>query len=447
MRMQARMSPPLRGRIRAPGDKSISHRAFILGALAEGETSVEDALEGEDVLRTVDAVRAFGASVTREGPGQYRIGGCGTRGFASPTDIVDFGNAGTGVRLMMGAAGSFPVHAIYSGDASLRSRPMARVLDPLARMGVRALAREGTFLPAALQGPERPEAIRYSLPHASAQVKSALLLCGLRANGVTEIGEAIPTRAHTERMLAAFGAQIETEIRGQGRIIRLQGGDTLRASAINVPGDPSSAAFPVAAALLVRDSDIFIEGVLASPGRFGLYETLLDMGARLEILNRRVAGGEDIVDLRARHSVLRGVTLPLERVPSMVDEIPILAVLAAFAVGMTTIGGAAELRVKESDRLALMAAGLQRMGLTVEEKPDGLVIHGAPEGQGLHNPASAIPTHGDHRIAMSFLVAGLAMPGTMRVERSEMIATSFPGFLRLMNGLGAPIAEIAEDPA
>lgn len=444
MRMQARFSPPLRGRVRAPGDKSISHRAFILGAMAEGATHVRGTLEGADVLRTAAAVAAFGACVQRTGPGDYRIDGCGTRGFASPGDVVDFGNAGTGVRLMMGAAGGFPVHAVYTGDESLRGRPMARVLDPLAQMGVRALARDRRFLPAAVQGPERPDTLRYTLPHASAQVKSALLLCGLAAAGVSEIEEPIPTRDHTERMLRAFGAEVESENRGTGRIVRLQGGARLRATHIAVPGDPSSAAFPVAAALLVPGSDILVEGVLASPGRFGFYESLLDMGAQLDILDRREAGGEEVVDLRARHSPLRGICLPLERVPAMVDEIPVLAVLAAFAEGQTTIKGAGELRVKESDRLALMAAGLQRMGADVSEHPDGLVIAGAPEGRNLRSPANAIHTHGDHRIAMSFLIAGLAMPGDMVVERSEMIATSFPDFLALMNGLGAPIAEIAE---
>lgn len=452
MRMQAQLSPPLRGRIRAPGDKSISHRAFILGALAEGETEVHDVLEGADVLRTIAAVQAFGASVERLAPGQYRIAGCGARGFASPADVLDFGNAGTGVRLMMGAAGGFPVHAVYTGDESLRGRPMARVLDPLALMGVRALARDGKFLPAAVQGPETPGAIRYALPHASAQVKSALLLCGLRARGVTEIVEPVPTRDHTERMLTAFGAQLECEPRGSGRVIRLVGDAKLRARDIAVPGDPSSAAFPVAAALLVPGSDIVIEGVLASPGRFGFYETLIEMGARLEILNRCEAGGEDIVDLHVRHSTLRGITLPLSRVPAMVDEIPVLAVLAGFADGRTIIDGAAELRVKESDRLALTAAGLQRIGIAVTEHPAGLVIDGAPEGRNRHgpdphSPANTLPTHGDHRIAMSFLVAGLAIPGVMVVDRSEMIATSFPGFPGLMNGLGAPVAEIPEEPA
>jgi 3-phosphoshikimate 1-carboxyvinyltransferase len=433
--LAARPGAPLRGRVRAPGDKSISHRALILGALAQGPTEVEGLLEGDDVKHTAAAMRAFGAEVERLGEGHWRVDGLG--GFAEPNDVVDCGNAGTGVRLIMGAAAGFALSATFTGDGSLRKRPMMRVLAPLGEMGATWLCREGGRLPLTLRGGDLAS-IAYTLPVASAQVKSAVLLAGLNAAGGVEVREPEPTRDHTERMLRAFGAVVEVSGDAQGRRIRLAGGQSLKGAHVAVPGDPSSAAFPLVAALITPGSEVVVEGVLLNPLRTGLFDTLIEMGADLRIENAREAGGEPVGDVVARHSRLTAVEVPAERAPSMIDEYPILAVAAAFAEGRTLMRGIGEMRVKESDRLALMAQGLAACGVAVEEGADSLaVVGGAVEG------GAEVSTHGDHRIAMAHLVLGLAARQGVQVDEPGMIATSFPGFTELMRGLGAQISETA----
>ena len=435
--LTARPSGPLRGRVRAPGDKSISHRALILGALAEGETRIEGLLEGDDVLRTAEAMALFGATLTREGEGAWRVHGHG--GYAAPETVVDCGNSGTGVRLIMGAAAGFPFAATFTGDPSLRGRPMLRILAPLARMGARYLCRDGGRLPLTLQGGDLG-AIAYRLPEPSAQVKSAVLLAGLQADGVTEVVEPVPTRDHTERMLRAFGGEVDAVDGADGRRIRLAGGQRLVGARIAVPGDPSSAAFLLVAALITPGSAVTVEGVLLNPLRTGLFVTLKEMGADLAIENEREAGGERVGDVTARTSELVGVDVPPERAPSMIDEYPILAAAAAFARGATRMRGLAELRVKESDRIAMMAAALAACGVGVEEEPEGLVVAGT--GRANHRVAGGgrVATHGDHRIAMSALVLGLGAERPVTVDEPGMIATSFPGFGELMAKLGAEIA-------
>ena len=427
---------PLRGRVRAPGDKSISHRALILGTMASGLTAVEGLLEGDDVLRTAAAMRAFGASVERVGEGAWRIEGRG--GFVEPEDVIDCGNAGTGARLIMGAAAGFDLNVSFTGDASLRRRPMMRVLRPLAQMGVVYLCRDGGRLPLALKGGALG-GISYRLPEPSAQVKSAVLLAGLNAAGETEVIEPEPTRDHTERMLRAFGALVAVEDRADGRHIRLAGGQALRGCAIRVPGDPSSAAFPLVAALITPGSEVTVEGVLLNPLRTGLFKTLIEMGADLVIANVREDGGEDVGDITARYSALKGVETPPERAPSMIDEYPILAVAAAFADGPTAMRGLGELIVKESDRLALTVQGLSACGVMVEQEGDTMTVLGAAKGNHRVAGDAVITTHGDHRIAMSHLVLGLAAQAPVSVDEPSMIATSFPGFEGLMAGLGADI--------
>jgi len=424
---------PLRGRIRAPGDKSISHRALIFGALASGVTEIEGLLEGADVLATAEAMRAFGATVERLAEGRWRVTGQGR--LTEPAQVIDCGNAGTGVRLIMGAAAGFDLAATFTGDASLRGRPMMRVLTPLGEMGARRLCRAGGRLPLTLRGGGL-QAIAYTLPMPSAQVKSAVLLAGLSAKGITEVIEPEPTRDHTERMLRAFGAEVQVEDRPDGRHVRLAGGQALTGATIRVPGDPSSAAFPLVAALITPGSEVTVEGVLLNPLRTGLFETLREMGADLVIENARDEGGEPVGDLTARHSALHGVDVPPERAPSMIDEYPILAVAAACAHGTTRMRGLAELRVKESDRLAAIARGLEACGIGVEEDKDSLTVHGIgkpPQGGG------TVATHFDHRIAMSFLVLGMAATEPVTVDDATAIDTSFPGFAALMNGLGAHI--------
>jgi 3-phosphoshikimate 1-carboxyvinyltransferase len=424
----------LSGAVSAPGDKSISHRALILGAMATGETLVTGLLEGDDVMRTAAAMRAFGAAVERTGDGAWRIAGRG--GLAEPTDVVDCGNAGTGVRLIMGAAAGYPISVSFTGDASLRGRPMGRVLDPLSRMGARFIARGGGRLPLTLAGGGL-KGMDYQPPMASAQVKSAVLLAGLNAEGGVVVREPEPTRDHTERMLRAFGAVVEvTDEPGGARVARLAAGQSLTGCVIDVPGDPSSAAFPLVAALITPGSAVTVRNVLLNPLRTGLFETLREMGADLTIGNARDAGGEPVGDVTARFSPLTGVEVPAARAPSMIDEYPILAVAAAFASGTTTMRGIGEMRVKESDRVALMAQGLAACGVIVAEEPEALIVTGsgaAPAGGGL------ITTHGDHRIAMSHLVLGLAAREAVTVDQPGMIATSFPGFVELMRGLGATI--------
>ena len=434
--LTARRAGPLKGRVRAPGDKSISHRALIFGALANGETTIEGLLEGDDVLRTADAMRAFGADVRQLGPGRWSVVGVG--GLREPADVIDCGNSGTGVRLIMGAAAGFALSATFTGDASLRGRPMRRVLKPLGEMGASWTASEGDRLPLTLHGGGLKR-ISYRLPEPSAQVKSAVLLAGLRADGGAEVIEPDPTRDHTERMLRAFGATVEVIDEGAGRRIVLPGGQHLSAAAVRVPGDPSSAAFPIVAALIVPGSEVTVEGVLLNPLRTGLFETLREMGADLTISNSRQEGGEPVGDLTARHSQLRGVVAPPERAPSMIDEYPILAVAAAFARGATVMRGLGELRVKESDRIALTAAGLAACGVGIEEQPEGLTVVGAERGAHGVKGGARVTTHGDHRIAMSHLVLGMASEAPVSVDEPGMIATSFPGFVALMAGLGGEI--------
>ena len=425
----ARPCAGLSGTIAAPGDKSVSHRALILGALAEGETRVEGLLEGEDVLATARAAVAFGAKVERLAEGRWRIEGRG--GFEEPGDVIDFGNSGTGVRLTMGAAAGFALTAAFTGDESLRRRPMLRVLTPLEAMGARWLARSGGRLPLTLAGGGL-KAIRYRPPVASAQVKSAILLAGLNAAGETAVIEPTPTRDHTERMLRAFGAGVSVADGAEGRVVALAGGQRLAGCEIAVPGDPSSAAFPIVAALVTPRSEVTVTGVMLNPLRSGLIETLIEMGADLSIAGRRLAGGEEVGDITVRHSALKGVDVPPGRAASMIDEYPILAVAAAFASGRTVMRGIGEMRVKESDRIALTARGLAACGVEVEEEPEGLIVAGGRVLGG-----AKVATAGDHRIAMSFLVLGGAAEAEVAVDGADMIATSFPAFGPLMAGLGA----------
>jgi 3-phosphoshikimate 1-carboxyvinyltransferase len=436
--VQARRGPPLAGRARAPGDKSISHRALILGLLAIGETRIEGLLEADDVLRTAEAVRALGASVTREGPGRWRVRGAGIGGLTQPSAALDFGNAGTGSRLMMGVAGSHPIRVTFDGDASLRSRPMRRILDPLEAMGATVVAQaDGGRLPVTLQGPVETLPIVYETPAPSAQIKSAVLLAGLNSPGETTVIEREATRDHTERMLRHFGAEVDVQRHGEGgRRIRLQGQPEFQGAPVAVPADPSSAAFPLVAALVVPGSEIVLDGVMMNPLRTGLLATLLEMGADVARENERDEGGEAVADLRVRAGSLRGVDVPAARAPSMIDEYPVLAVAASFADGTTRMRGLHELRVKESDRLAAVAAGLAAAGVEHEIEGDDLIVHGSgtpPRGGG------TVVTHLDHRIAMSFLVMGLGTLEPMTVDDGAMIATSFPDFAGLMRGLGAEI--------
>ena len=434
--LTAQRGGPLRGRVRAPGDKSVSHRALIFGALARGTTEVEGLLEGEDVLRSAAAMRAFGATVERLGEGRWRVEGKG--GFEEPADVIDCGNAGTGVRLIMGAAAGFDLAATFTGDASLRGRPMNRVLNPLKEMGAVVMGRSGGRLPLTLQG-GKLKTISYRLPMASAQVKSAVLLAGLNTAGGAQVIEPEPTRDHTERMLRGFGAEVVVEDRDDGRWISLAGGQSLTGTKIRVPGDPSSAAFPIVAALITPGSEVTVEGVLLNELRTGLFTTLKEMGADLTLSNVRIESGEEVGDLTARHSQLKGVEVPPERAPSMIDEYPILAVAAAFATGATYMRGIGEMRVKESDRIALMAAGLAASGVGVEEEPEALTVVGTGAGNHPVKGGARVVTKGDHRIAMSHLVMGLASDAPMSVDEPGMIATSFPGFVELMTGLGAQL--------
>ena len=429
----------LSGQVAAPGDKSISHRALIFGALAVGETRIAGLLEGDDVRRTAAAMRALGAEVERLGEGRWRVRGVGVGGFAEPADVLDMGNSGTGARLLMGLLASSPLFAVFTGDASLRRRPMARATAPLERIGARFWSREGGRLPLAMQGAREPLPIEYRLPVASAQVKSAVLLAGLNAPGETIVVEPEPTRDHTEHLLRHFGAEVTVESGAAGRRIVLVGQPELTARPIDVPGDPSSAAFAVVAALLVPGSAVQVMNVNLNPLRAGLYATLEEMGADIVFENRRVLQGEPVADLRVRAGRLKAAAPPAERAPSMIDEYPILAVAAAFAEGTSRLVGAAELRVKESDRIAAMARGLAALGVRVEELPDGLVVHGCA-GRGPAAGGVLIDTELDHRIAMSFLVYGMAAEGKVRIDDGAMIDTSFPGFAALMNGLGARIA-------
>jgi 3-phosphoshikimate 1-carboxyvinyltransferase len=436
MPLAARGSRPLQGRARMPGDKSISHRALLLSLLAVGPSEIEGLLEGDDVLATGRACRALGASVERIGEGRWRVRGAGIGTLLAPPGPLDFGNAGTGARLAMGVVAGHAIEARFDGDASLRRRPMKRVLEPLARMGAQIVESNEGRLPLVLRGAQDPLPIEYESPVPSAQVKSAVLLCGLAAPGLTTVIEKEATRDHTERMLRHFGADIAVTKHGDhGSRIELRGRPELAPQKIVVPGDPSSAAFPLVAALIVAGSDLVLEGVLANPLRVGLFATLREMGANIEEIARRDEGGEPVVDLRVRASALTGVDVPAARAPSMIDEYPVLAVAASFAEGETRMRGLSELRVKESDRLAAIAAGLRANGVECEISGDDLIVAGRGRSQG----GGTVATQMDHRIAMSFLVMGLASEKPVAVDDASFVATSFPGFAELMNELGADI--------
>ena len=437
-KLVARPVACLKGRVRAPGDKSVSHRALMFGALALGETTVRGLLEGEDVLCTAAALRALGAEVVHEpGDGIWRVRGFGVGGGREPADVLDLGNSGTAARLLSGILASQPFTSFMTGDASLRGRPMQRVIEPLSRMGARFEARDGGRMPLAIIGTDEMVPIEYRLPVASAQVKSAILLAGLNTAGETTVIEPHATRDHTERMLRHFGAEVRVApAEGGGKRITVVGWPELLGRDIVVPGDPSSAAFAVVAAAIRPGSDITVENVGLNPLRAGLYQTLLDMGADIAFENEREVGGEPVADLHVKGSALKGVEVPAERAPTMIDEYPILAVAASCAEGTTRMLGLAELRAKESDRLASVAAGLLANGVKHEMGADTLVVHGtgsAPTGGGM------VATHLDHRIAMSFLVLGLGAREPVAVDDGSPIDTSFPGFAALMNGLGAKI--------
>lgn len=434
--LTARAGSPLVGRIRVPGDKSISHRSLMFGAVSLGETRIEGLLEAEDVLATGAAMKAMGATVDRDGEGLWRVSGLGCGGLLEPEGVLDFGNAGTGSRLTMGLVGGHSIAATFVGDASLSRRPMARVLNPLREMGVEVIGRSGDRLPLTLRGPKALLPITYRVPMASAQVKSAVLLAGLGAGGVTTVVEPVATRDHTERMLIGFGADLTVDVREGGeRHIRLAGRPDLKAQHVVVPGDPSSAAFAIVAGLVVPGSDVTVENVLLNPLRTGLFQTLIEMGADLTIENERLSGGERIGDVHVRSSRLKGVVVPPDRAPSMIDEYPVLAVAAAFADGPTVMEGLDELRVKESDRLAAVARGLEANGIACTEGEASLIVAGRQAGARIGG--GVVATHLDHRIAMSFLVLGLAADKPVEVDDTAMIATSFPSFRGLMEGLGA----------
>lgn len=435
-RRTAQRGGALAGRIRVPGDKSISHRAFILGLLSLGETRATGVLEGEDVLRTADACRALGAQVERHGAGHWSIRGAGLGLLRAPRETLDFGNAGTGSRLMMGVVGGHPVVARFDGDASLRKRPMRRILDPLVLMGARVREQaEGGRCPIVLEGSAEPVPIEYRTPVASAQIKSAVLLAGLNSPGRTTVIEAEASRDHTEKMLRAFGATIRSEETAEGgRRIVLEGRPKLQPAPIAVPADPSSAAFAMVAAMVTPGSDIIVEGVMTNPLRTGLITTLREMGGSIDVLDARVEGGEEVADFRVRASDLRGVDVPAARAPTMIDEYPVLAVAASFAHGETIMRGLHELRVKESDRLAAVADGLVANGVDTAIHGDDLHVRG---GAGHVKGGGLVATHLDHRIAMSFLAMGLASRQPVAVDDDAMIATSYPDFLAQMRALGA----------
>ncbi|WP_233024064.1 3-phosphoshikimate 1-carboxyvinyltransferase [Rhodopseudomonas boonkerdii] len=436
--LTARKSGALRGAARVPGDKSISHRALILGALAVGETRISGLLEGEDVLNTAKSMQALGAKVERTGDFAWKVNGVGVAGFAQPLAPLDFGNAGTGSRLVMGAVAGCPITVTFDGDASLRSRPMRRIVDPLELMGAKVVAsQEGGRLPLTLQGARDPLPIVYKTPVASAQIKSAVLLAGLSAPGATTVIEAEASRDHTELMLRHFGADIVSEKEGpHGRRITLQGQPELKGADVVVPADPSSAAFPMVAALITPGSEIELTDVMTNPLRTGLFTTLREMGAAIEETDVRGDAGEPMAKFRIKASKLRGVEVPPERAPSMIDEYLVLAVAASFAEGTTIMRGLQELRVKESDRLEATAAMIRVNGVKVEIVGDDLIVHGAGRVPG----GGTVATHMDHRIAMSALVMGCASDAPVTIDDTTFIATSFPDFIPMMRRLGADFA-------
>ena len=436
--MSSEKCGPLTGEAHVPGDKSISHRSLILGALAVGETKISGLLEGEDVLDTAKAMRAFGADVIDHGAGNWSVHGVGVGGFAEPDQVIDCGNSGTGVRLIMGAMATTPISATFTGDASLNKRPMGRVTNPIQVFGAQAYGRSGGCLPMTIMGAADPVAPRYTVPMPSAQVKSAVLLAGLNAPGETVVIEKEATRDHTERMLAGFGATIKTEETNEGRVITLVGQPELQPQVIAVPRDPSSAAFPVCAALIVEGSDVMIPNIGLNPTRSGLFTTLREMGADLNYENQREEGGEPVADLRARYSPnMVGIEVPPSRAASMIDEYPVLSVVAAFAQGQTEMRGVNELRVKESDRIAAMATGLRANGIEVQDGPDWWIVQGLGMGNVLGGARCV--THLDHRIAMSFLILGMGSQAPVTIDDGGPIATSFPIFEPLMVALGARI--------
>jgi 3-phosphoshikimate 1-carboxyvinyltransferase len=434
--LKAAKSPALNGAADVPGDKSISHRALMLGGIAVGETRITGLLEGDDVHATAGALRALGVEVRRDAPGSWTVNGVGIGGLAEPSEVLDMGNSGTAARLLLGLLATHNLTAFMTGDHSLVKRPMARVTGPLSQMGADFVTRGGR-LPLVVRGAASPVPIIYRMPVASAQVKSAVILAGLNTPGRTTVIEPAPTRDHTERMLRHFGADVTVEtLRDGSAAISVEGQPELTAAPILVPGDPSSAAFPAVAALLVPGSEVRLANVGMNPARTGLYKTLLEMGADLRFLNEREAGGEPVADLVVRATALKGVDVPAERAPSMIDEYPILAMAAACASGITRLAGLAELKVKESDRLAMIAQGLVACGVKIELGEDSLTIHGngkPPRG------GAMVATAFDHRIAMSFLVLGLVSDEPVVVDDATAIATSFPTFESLMTGLGANI--------
>ena len=427
----------MRGRLRPPGDKSISHRALIFGLLSVGETRISGLLQGDDVMRTAAACRMLGAQIERAGA-DWVVHGTGIGTLLQPSGVLDFGNAGTGTRLMLGVVGGHPIRAGFDGDASLRRRPMRRILDPLVLMGVNVVEQaDGGRCPIVIEGSAEPTPIEYRTPVASAQIKSAVLLASLNSPGSTTVIEAEASRDHTEKMLAFFGADVEVVPEGPcGRRITLRGRPELRPRPVAVPADPSSAAFAIVAATIVPESDVVVEGVMMNPLRTGLITTLLEMGARIEMLDRRVEGGEEVADFRVRSTVLQGIDVPAERAPSMIDEYPVLAMAAAFATGETRMRGLGELRVKECDRLAATAAGLAAAGVRHAVEGDDLVVQG---GNGTVAGGGGVATHLDHRIAMSFLCLGMASRAPMTIDDDTMIATSYPSFKADMVRLGATL--------
>ena len=428
----------LSGVVEVPGDKSISHRSLIFGAMALGKTEISGLLEGQDVLDTAKAMEAFGASVTNHGDGNWTVHGVGVGGFSEPDGVIDCGNSGTGVRLIMGAMATHDMTATFTGDASLNKRPMARVTDPIALFGAEAYGRKGGRLPMTIVGAKHPVPVRYTVPMPSAQVKSAVMLAGLNAPGETVIIEKEATRDHTERMLVGFGAEVDAEITAEGRVITLRGYPELKPQTISVPRDPSSAAFPVCAALITEGSDILVPNIGLNPTRAGLYTTLREMGADLVFENERLEGGEPVADLRAKFSPnMKGIEVPPERAASMIDEYPILSVVASFAEGDTIMRGVKELRVKESDRIDAMAKGLRANGMDIDEGEDWWIIHG--KGMGNVPGGGLAETFLDHRIAMSFLILGMGSEKPVHIDDGGPIVTSFPNFEPLMSALGAKL--------
>ena len=434
--MRASSSRPLKGEVSIPGDKSISHRSLILGALAIGQTRITGLLEGQDVLDTARAMVGFGAQVEKVKGGEWYVEGVGVGGFAEPETVVDCGNSGTGVRLIMGAMATTPINVTFTGDHSLNSRPMGRVTDPLSKFGVATFGRSKGRLPMTIVGARSPIPIQYTVPVPSAQVKSALLLAGLNVPGDTIITETEKTRDHTERMLSSFGAEIKVEDYSNRRLITLNGYSELKGQNVRVPSDPSSAAFPICAAITVEGSDILVPNITLNETRAGLFTTLIEMGANLSFENEREESGEPVADIRACFSPdLQGIEVPPERAASMIDEYPILAVVAANASGETSMRGVRELRVKESDRIDAMAKGLRSNGVSVDEGEDWWIVKG--NGAGSVKGGSTCQTFLDHRIAMSFLILGLSSQKYIEIDDCSPINTSFPNFIQLMRELGA----------